>query len=285
MVIRLYPRWLLSLALLVIAACGTEEPYDELGIKQCSVHDETMCGNIYTEDLFIPHDSLYKPVMNMVTTDALRDYLLQKENVSKTSPFRTIGDGKGDLQDLLHGIRLVKTGRSINPLFALSLSALESKWGMSRIAKNKYNLWGFNAADGREHRASKFESFTHGFNHVFRFIQVQYLHREGKYHKQCSPPKRFSRYVRRGGCPDKHCGASLAGMNCKYSSDPNWAKKIRTQMNHIAAFIKARCQALRKRQAEFPHIDEVVFPKLPRYLPDFPSPRPLLFVTATQSCG
>ena len=92
MVIRLYPRWLLSLALLVIAACGTEEPYDELGIKQCSVQDETMCGNIYTEDLLIPHNSLYKPVMNMVTIDALRDYLLQKENVSKTSPFRTIGD-------------------------------------------------------------------------------------------------------------------------------------------------------------------------------------------------
>ncbi len=284
MLIRLYTRGLLSLSLLVVVACGQDEPYDELGIRRCTEHGDIMCGDIYTEDLLIPHNSAYRKVMGMATVEALRDYLLSKKNLNRASPFRIIADGKGDMQDLLRGLTLVKRGYSINPIFALALSALESSWGMSSIARKKYNLWGFNAADRQEHRASAFESFTHGFERVFRYIKFQYLRREGKFHKRCSPPQHFRRYVRRGGCSARHCGESLAGMNCKYSSDPDWAKKIRMQMNHIAAFIKMRCRAMETLQPGFPHIDGYVSPN-----PPFPPPhpyfsRPLLSVAVTHAC-
>lgn len=233
MTTRFCRQLLLYVLVLVIGACGLEPDQDAKTQNTCPLPCE---ADIYTEDLLTIHP--------WATIDALRDYLLQKKNLKKSSPFRTVSDGKGDMHDLLRGITIAKNAYGINPLFALSLSALESQWGQSSIARTKYNLWGWNANDGRTHEASKFESFSHGFNHVFRSIRAWYLNPDGRHHKSCQPPEHFKRYVRRGGCSVKHCGASLAGMNCKYASDPKWALKIRSQMNHIARFVSSRCDRL-----------------------------------------
>lgn len=264
-------RSLLCALVLISSACGIEQDQDTKTAISCPRDGKVMPRNqdIYEEDLLTVHP--------MATIDALRDYLLEKKNLKKSSPFRKAGEGKGGMNDLLRGITLAKNAYGINPLFALSLSALESKWGMSHIARTKYNLWGWNAVDRQTGRATKFESFSQGFNHVFRFMKAWYLSPKGRNYKSCSPPERFGHYVRRGGCSDKDCGASLAGMNCKYSSDPEWALKIRSQMNHIARFINARSLRL-----GFPDIGMSRL-ELPRF-PNQPSTIPLFLMRARSSC-
>ena len=264
-------RWLACVILLGIWACGTDDSKVS-NAPTCVFHGKGIndCGDIRTQDLMKVHP--------LATTDNLHDYLVNKKNLSKKSPFRTVNEsGKGDINDLLRGINLVKNAYGINPLFALALSALESKWGASHIAKTKYNLWGWNAADGRTRDATTFKSYVDGFNRVFQDIKAWYLNPNGRFYKSCSPPEHFSRYVRRGGCSLQHCGASLAGMNCKYSSDPKWASKIRSMMNQMASFINSRCGRLRP--------PDFIPPKLE--LPRFPNKTKtgLLLLPAKNSCG
>ena len=227
---------------------GQDEDYISKNAPGCARSDNGIpCGDIFSADLLTVHEH--------ATIDALRDYLIAKKNVRSTSPFRQVdGDGKGDREDLLRGVRIVRDLYGINPIFAVSLSALESKWGQSYLARTRYNLWGWNAVDGKEWKASRFKSFSAGFKYVFSRIQEWYFFKDGKYHRQCKPLEHFKTYVRRGGCSARHCGITLAGMNCKYSSDPKWAYKIRLQMNHITRFINKRCQSL----PPFPEITSIV---------------------------
>lgn len=235
------------LIFLCLSSCGVYN--HSIPQSSCLIHGAGIpCGNIYTEDLLT--------VPKTATIDALKDYLREKKNLSKDSPFRKIDDGRGDLNDLMRGLTLVKNAYQVNPIFALALSAIESGWGTSELAGEKYyNLWGWNAPyDGKE-GGSRFKSWSHGFNIVFRSIKADYLSPKGKYHKSCAPPEYFAKYVRKGGCSLRDCGASLAGMNCKYALDNNWAKKIREQMDNITSFINARCHRIKGFPIEVPSIE------------------------------
>ena len=248
---------------------GQEEDYIAKNAPGCALSKNGIpCGDIYSNDLLMVHKH--------ATVDALRDYLIAKKNIKKSSTFRKVDDGIGDMQDLLRGINLVKKAYGINPIFVLALSAMESGWGTSCIARRRNNLWGWNAVDGRPcWRVTKFKSYTDGFNIVFPRLKEWYLRTNGKYHRQCQPLEHFDRYVRRGGCSARHCGTTLAGMNCKYSSDPRWAFNIRTQMNHIARFINERCKII-------PPFDEIRFPQPERvFLP----PGDLGFMSRQQICS
>ena len=264
-------RWLACVILLCGGACGIDDSQVS-SAPTCVFHGDGIdtCGTAHTQDLMKVHP--------MATTDNIRDYLLNKKSLSKKSPFRTVNEsGKGDMNDLLRGLTLVKRAYGINPLFALALSAVESKWGISSIGQTKYNLWGWNAADGRTHQASKFTSYTEGFNRVFQDIKTWYLKPSGRFHKSCNPPEYFRHYVRRGGCAPQDCGASLAGMNCKYSRDPKWANKIRSLMNQMAHVINSRCDRIRAPDFIPPTLE----------LPRFPhqTNTGFLLLLAKNSCG
>lgn len=227
--------WLLWI-LLLAQGCGDDSSVVKAK-ADCQEEGVIPCGTIYTKDLLTVHKA--------ATIRALRDYLLQKKNLRKNSPFRTVDDGNGDMGDILRGINLVKETYGINPIFALALSALESGWGKSCIARARNNLWGWNAVDGRPcYRVTKFKSFTAGFSLVFKHIKEKYIKEDGLYHRNCNPLEHFNRYVRRTGCPANYCGTTLAGMNCKYSSDSNWSNKVRANMNRITDFINKRCKEL-----------------------------------------
>ena len=188
------------------------------------------CGDIYSQDLL---------QANTTTIAALRAYMLNKDLSRRyaNTPFKQEDDGQGDLDDLMRGLMVVKKLHSINPIFALALSIHESGWGTSEQATDKYNLWGWNAYDGKEHLATTFESFTQGFNTVFKFIKRSYLIRDGRFYQACTTSQKLTRFTRKGGCTLKDCGASLAGMNCMYASDNGWARQVREHMNNITAFI------------------------------------------------
>ena len=184
MITRLHTCLLQCLVLLMVVPAGSRPlPANK---HRSALSTTALSVALSTPRSIIPEDSPYRSYLEIVTIDALQEYLTSKKNLSDKSPFKQIIAGKGDILDFLRGISLVKRVYDINPLFALAFSALESKWGKSRIAKDYHNLWGFNAVDSNPERATRFESFTHGFEHVFRFIKFKYLHKDGTFYKRCN---------------------------------------------------------------------------------------------------
>ena len=220
-------RWCLPVLFWLLSGCGVDEMYSSVKFVCGS---GMPCGDIYSEDLL---------QANATTIDALRAYMLDIDPGRRyaDTPFKQEEGGQGDLDDLMRGLMIVKKLHGINPIFALALSIHESGWGTSKQGRNKHNLWGWNAHDGKEYLATTFDSFTQGFNTVFKFIKRSYLSRDGRFYQACSAMQKFTQFARKGGCNLKDCGASLAGMNCMYSSDNGWAREVRTHMNNITAFI------------------------------------------------
>ena len=220
-------RLLVLLLFLLIGGCSVDEMYS---LAKSACGDGLPCGDIYSKDLL---------QANGATIDALRTYMLNKHLNDRyaDTPFKREDHGQGDIDDLMRGLMIVQKLHDINPIFALALSIHESGWGTSPQALGKHNLWGWNAADGKEHNATTFNSFTHGFNSVFNHIKHSYLSADGRFYQPCSAPQTSPRYAREGGCTARDCGASLAGMNCMYASDNGWARIVRGHMNNITTYI------------------------------------------------
>jgi beta-N-acetylglucosaminidase len=92
----------------------------------------------------------------------------------------------------------------VNALFLISLSALESGWGKSRMATRKNNLFGFQAYDSATHKAKRFVSKRECILYVAKYLKENYLNEEGKYHS----------------------GNTISSINKRYASDGSWANKV-----------------------------------------------------------
>lgn len=238
-------RSFLLMATMILGGCGTEEVPTETLKLACG---SGPCGDIYTEDL------LHK---DATTIDKLREYVLSKKLSKKLAdtPFKQEKDGRGDIDDLMWGLEIVQHLYGINPIFALALSIHESGWGTSRLSREKHNLWGWNSgyctSDGRcgdsFDKATGFGSYGNGFNTVFRKIRHNYLTERdpaagtGKYYHRCGDKKRVH-CADKDAKEDRACGATLAGMNCSYAEDNNWAKAIRSHMNNITTYINSSAE-------------------------------------------
>ena len=224
-----------SLVLLVVA-CGKDNgnAYEPESKKSnCIEGGNIRCGDIHSKDLLYVH--------TLMTIDVLREFIAEKRTI-KDSPWSKIGRGIGDLDDLMYGVLIAKEVYGINPVFALALSAQESLWGRSRIARLKRNLWGWEAYDHCPFEcARKFTSYRDGFNMVFARIKKNYLTEGGKYYQQCgdsTPVTCANDQPKRADA----CGVSLAGMNCRYTTSSDWAINIRRIMNQMINYINRRCQ-------------------------------------------
>ena len=98
----------------------------------------------------------------------------------------------------------------INALLELSFADIESAYGTSYFARNRYNLFGIAAADSSPNSASKFKSAGACITrHAGRYLSQGYF-----------DTKTDSRYF--GTCP----GNKKIGVNVKYASDPYHGEKI-----------------------------------------------------------
>ena len=93
----------------------------------------------------------------------------------------------------------------INALVLAAIAAHESGWGRSKLARDKNNLAGLGAYDGREYSAGiKLDSRTASIMFLAELLAVHY-----------APGGQFY-----GGSHD------LAGIGVRYASDPRWAAKV-----------------------------------------------------------
>jgi beta-N-acetylglucosaminidase len=124
------------------------------------------------------------------------------------------GETAASINQFLAGSALAGLGDSfmkaeatyhVSARYFVAHAILESGWGTSAIAQNKYNLFGFDANDADPYGdAMTFASFDACIQYVAQFIATNYLLPTGGFYH----------------------GPTLRGMNVDYASDPNWAEKI-----------------------------------------------------------
>ena len=96
----------------------------------------------------------------------------------------------------------------VNPLLVYAMASLESAYGTSKYAKDRYNIFGWGAVDSNPDNANAFD----GINHV---VEKQMAHNLRGY--SSINDWRFFGYS---------IGNKGSGFNTMYASDPYWGMKI-----------------------------------------------------------
>ncbi|HET7325493.1 MAG TPA: N-acetylmuramoyl-L-alanine amidase [Halococcus sp.] len=112
----------------------------------------------------------------------------------------------------------VQNERDINAVYMAAHAALESAWGRSSIAQAKNNIYGFDARDiCPAECANGYASFEQCVREVMAYVDTEYLTPGGDWYE----------------------GTTLRAMNVHYATDQQWAEKIASIMNDLAAELPA----------------------------------------------
>ncbi len=116
------------------------------------------------------------------------------------------------LEGLGSAFKKAEEENGINALFLLGLAIHESGFGSSRIAKDKNNLFGFQAYDSSPYSSAKsFSSFEESIDTVAKYLSENYLSPDGKYFN----------------------GYSISAIGKKYATDSNWANGIENRIKKL----------------------------------------------------
>ncbi len=101
----------------------------------------------------------------------------------------------------------------VNSLILAAIAYIESAGGMSRLAREKNNLFGLGAGGANPYsNAFYFSSKEESINFVANLLSHSYLSRGGRF----------------------YCGDNLVAINMRYAADPFWAEKVGQAMAKIA---------------------------------------------------
>ena len=112
---------------------------------------------------------------------------------------------------------------NINGIFVASIGIHESAWGTSRIAKNKYNLFGYGAYDSNPYNgAYTFSNYSESIDLLARVLVKYYLNPKGTtiYDGQVASGKYYN-------------GNTVSAVNVKYATDKNWANCVYKYMEYL----------------------------------------------------
>lgn len=112
---------------------------------------------------------------------------------------------------------------NINGMFVAAIGIHESAWGTSRLAKNKYNLFGYGAYDSNPYNgAYSFSNYSESIDLIARVLVKYYL----------NPPetKIYDGQVASG---KYYSGNTIAAVNKKYATDTNWGNSVYKYMQYL----------------------------------------------------
>lgn len=158
-----------------------------------------------------PHFDLYNQLdlktKTHYTAEQLDNYIKSKK---PDSPL--IGLGKTFIE--------AQEKYGVNALYLMAHAIHESGWGLSKIAREKNNLYGINATDDNPYgNADEYPTKRDSIMYAAKFVSEKYL-----------SPGNF-RYNGR------YLGNKASGMNVKYASDPYWGQKIAGLMYRADSFL------------------------------------------------
>jgi len=111
----------------------------------------------------------------------------------------------------------------INGIFVAAIGIHESAWGTSKIAKNKYNLFGYGAYDSNPYNgAYTFSSYSESIDLLARVLVKYYINPKGTiiYDGQAASGKYYN-------------GNTISGVNKKYATDKNWGNAVYKYMQYL----------------------------------------------------
>ena len=112
---------------------------------------------------------------------------------------------------------------NINGLFVAAVGIHESAWGTSKIARNKYNLFGYGAYDSNPYNgAYYFENYAESIDLIARVFVKYYLN-----------PAGTSIYDGQKAKGSYYSGNTLTSVNKRYASDKNWANGVYKYMQYL----------------------------------------------------
>ncbi len=112
---------------------------------------------------------------------------------------------------------------NVNGLFLASMGIHESNWGMSNIAKQKKNLFGYGSYDSSAFTSSyTFESYQYGIDMVGKVLAKYYINEPGT-----------GIYDGETAVGSYYNGATIAGVNVRYASDSNWSNRVYSIMESL----------------------------------------------------
>jgi hypothetical protein len=158
------------------------------------------------------------------TADELNSYITQKlvevEGLYKSNP-----SGYPQFKDATKLSKMIGLGTAvkaaekkhgINGLLILGIAMHESKFGMSKIAQDKNNLFGLNAHDGQEYLAIKFNNVEESIDELANeYLNKNYIEPNTPYFYGAA------------------LGNKTTGFNVKYAADPYWGQKIAGHMYKV----------------------------------------------------
>ncbi|MDO4799042.1 MAG: glucosaminidase domain-containing protein [Bacillota bacterium] len=129
----------------------------------------------------------------------------------------------GDIDRALSGTKMAGLGAAfkraeaahgINAWVLTAIASHESAFGTSQIARDKKNLFGFQAYDSSPYASARtFRTVEEGIDHVAAYLSKSYLTKGGEYYH----------------------GLAIDDIGRRYATDPQWAQKVRT---HLEALIQ-----------------------------------------------
>ena len=112
---------------------------------------------------------------------------------------------------------------NINGLFVAAVAIHESGWGTSKIAKEKYNLFGYGAYDSSPYNSAyNFTDYSESIDLLARVFVKYYLN-----------PKGTNIYGGEKAVGTYYKGPTLTGVNTYYASDKNWANSVYKHMQYL----------------------------------------------------
>lgn len=116
----------------------------------------------------------------------------------------------------------------INGIFVTAIGIHESAWGTSKLAKNKFNLFGYGAYDSNPYNgAYSFSGYSESIDLIARVLVKYYINPAGTsiYDGQVASGKYYN-------------GNTISGVNKKYATDKNWGESVYRYMNYLYEKIK-----------------------------------------------
>ena len=143
-------------------------------------------------------------------------YLTNKTNL--TAEELEYGLKNTNLQGLGKDFKKAEEKNGVNAILLMAMAKHETGNGHSYLAKEKNNLFGFNAIDQDPiNAATKFKDKGESIAHVAKFLKENYLSEDGKYYN----------------------GISTKAIGKLYASDPEWSDKVDYMMMEVSKNIIA----------------------------------------------
>lgn len=112
---------------------------------------------------------------------------------------------------------------NINGMFVAAIGIHESAWGTSRIAKDKYNLFGYGAYDSNPYNgAYTFDDYSESIDLIARVLVKYYINPSGS--TIYDGTKASGKYYN---------GNTISSVNQKYATDKNWANSVYKHMQYL----------------------------------------------------